>query len=189
MSDNPPYKKQLLELYNQFSLTEESPEQLILNGKIEALLKEIKNPDSDDYHIWGLTYYFTEEKPDISIQKFQKAFQIDPDNLLACLYIGHCYQDLEEWEKALYYYQLTDQKALQDFQRWRYVKLLEQIGFCHAKLGNLEKGRTYFKEVLEWYKKLPEEEIAVPAELLSVLPEKNPIVLKIKEIESYLKES
>ena len=67
-----------------------------------------------------------------------------------------------------------------------YVKLIEQIGFCNYRLGNKDIGRKRFQEVLEWYRKLPIEDKAVPTELIQCLPESDEIVIEMKKIEDYL---
>ena len=77
-------------------------------------------------------------------------------------------------------------QKLKNFQVWRYTKLIEQIGYCEYKLGNVKIGEKHFEEVLEWYKKLPEIDRVVPSELMECLPENHPIALEMKKIDSYL---
>lgn len=78
------------------------------------------------------------------------------------------------------------EEELKAFQIWRYVKLIEQIGFCHYGLGNPKLGRKQFVKFLEWYRKLPIEDRTVPTEMMQCLPETDEIVLEMKKIETYL---
>ena len=188
---NSEYKDILISKYDEYDLEENPERKKLLRFEIFNILKEIKKPDSEDCHIWGLTYYMSDDDKeyhtDMAIEKFLEAYSLDPTNFLACLYVAHCFHDKGEVQNALKYYELVDKKALKGFQVWRYVKLIEQIGFCNYKLGNRDLGRKQFQEVLEWYRKLPIEDRAVPTEMMQCLPESDEIVIEMKEIEDYLK--
>lgn len=156
--------------------------------EIEAILKANKSQlNSDAYHIWGLIYYMSDEdiqnKTEFALKKFKVAYEMDNDNFLACLYIAHCYHDMQILDQALTYYELVDQDKLRAFQQWRYIKLIEQIGYCHYQLGRKKIGRQKFKEVLEWHKKLPFEERNIPSEMLSCLPPNDSLALEMKNID------
>ena len=91
-----------------------------------------------------------------------------------------------DYKSALQYYLSVNRQEMKEFQVWRYVKLIEQIGFCYHQLGDEPEGRRYFKKVLAWYRKLPMDERVVPTELLQCLDPTDPIVTEIKQIEDYL---
>ena len=185
------YKKILIEKYDAFSLEENDTKKKLLQTEIQSILKNIKHPDSEDFHIWGLTYYSIDEaredNTNLALEKFLKAYELDANNFLACLYVAHCFHDKKELDTALNYYEKVNQKDLKEFQIWRFVKLIEQIGYCHFKLGRKEIGRKKFEEVLSWYKKKDLGAMAVPTELIECLDESDQIVIEIKEIEDYLK--
>jgi len=188
------YKEILIRKYYSFSSEEIIEKKNLLELEIVNLLTQVKKPDSEDLQIWGLTFYFSENdkasKLNLALEKFISAFELNKNNFLACLYIAHCFQDIANYEDALKYYNLVNEKKLKEFQFWRYVKLIEQIGFCHYKLGQERKGRERFEEVLSHYKTQPKNKfggLAKPSELLSCLNPADRIVQEIKEIETYLK--
>lgn len=184
------YKEILIEKYDSYIMEEYGEKKKLLRLEIFNILNEENQLDSDDFYIWGLTYYMADEdkkhNKNLALEKFIKAYELDVCNFLACLYIAHCYHDMGDLKNALRYYELVNKNDLKEFQIWRYVKLLEQIGYCEYKLGNEKKGREYFLNVLEWYRKLPIEDRAVPTEMLACLPESDKIIIEIKEIEDYL---
>jgi len=184
------FKEILIEKYNAFSLEENQEKMILLRDEIESILKKIEDPDSHDFHIWGLIHYNSDLKIhlDIALEKFQNAYLLDSNNFLACLYIAHCFHDKRNLETALEFYKKVDQQKLKAFQFWRYVKLIEQIGFCHFKLGREQIGKEKFKEVLFFYKNQKEENsLAAPIELIECFEPNDTIVKEIKKIEDYLK--
>lgn len=183
------YKSILLKKYEAFSIEENPMKEKLLKMELLQILRDVENPSPQDFHIWGLIYYKSnvdkEYNTDLALEKFIKAYELDLNNFLACLYVGHCFHDKKDLLSALNYYEKVNQEELKEFQFWRYVKLIEQIGYCHYKLGRKEIGRRKFEEVLNWYKKV--EELAVPTEIIECLDESDPLVIEIKEIENYLK--
>lgn len=184
------HKDLLVGKYEEFDLEQNPTRKKLLRFEILNILNELTEPDSEDFHIWGLTYYMSNDDSEyhttLALEKFLEAYEMDSDNFMACLYIAHCYHDQGELESALKYYELVSREDLKGFQIWRYVKLIEQIGYCTYKLGNEELGRELFGEVLEWYRQLPMEDRAVPTEILECLPESDQIVVELKVIEDYL---
>jgi tetratricopeptide (TPR) repeat protein len=145
--------------------------------------------NSRDYQLLGLIDTESDDWKNNSvkiIENFKKAVEKDKTNFLAQLYLAHIYHDIGNLELALKNYLKVDTKALKKFQLWRYVKLIEQIGFCTYRLGNETAGILFFEKVLNWYIKTPENELARPSELLECLPENHRIVIEIKKIEDYL---
>lgn len=183
---NSEYKDLLMKKYEDFRLEENQERKKLLRFEVFNILKEIEEPDSEDLYIWGLAYYMSDDEKEyhknLALEKFLEAYELDSTNFLACLYVAHCFHDNGELDNALKYYERVNKKALKEFQIWRYVKLIEQIGFCNYKLGNHELGRQQFREVLEWYKKLPMEDRAYPSEMLECLPESDEIVIEMKKI-------
>ena len=180
----------LLRKFEEFELEEAPDKKKLLKADLLNILHGLEEPDSEDFYIWGLIYYKSADEKEYyinyALEKFLNCFQTDSSNFLACLYTAHCYHDIGDLEKALLYYELVNRQDLRDFQTWRYVKLIEQIGFCNYKLGNKEIARKQFQEVLDWYRRLPMEDRAAPMEMLQCLPESDEIIMEMKEIEDYL---
>jgi tetratricopeptide (TPR) repeat protein len=182
-------QKKIFKKYNKFVSAESKEEKNKLRTKIKQLLADYSDLDSNCYHILGLLDFESDDWEDHieqSICNFKKAIDLDKTNVLPQLYLAHCYHDLNQLELALEYYKKVDKEKLKAFQIWRYTKLIEQIGYCEYKLGNKQLGEQYFKEVLEWYRKLPEIDRVVPSELIECLPEEHWIVKEMKTIETYL---
>ncbi|WP_046756891.1 tetratricopeptide repeat protein [Kordia jejudonensis] len=182
-------RKYIFEQYNKFTLAECKEEKDQLRSEIKEILAEHSNLDSNCYQILGLIEYESDDwKKNIqcSIKNFKKAIELDETNVLAQLYLAHCYHDLHQLELALENYTKVDKQKLKKFQVWRYTKLIEQIGYCKYKLGNKNIGEKHFEEVLELHKKLPETEKAFPSELLECLPENHWIAIEMKKITPYI---
>lgn len=182
-------KDKIFDKYYEFSLLENQTEKDILRSEIKIMLAQYSEMDSNCYHLLGLVDYESDDwqkNIETIIKNFKKSIELDNDNFLAQLYLAHCYHDLNKFELALKNYNKVDSKKLKDFQLWRYTKLIEQIGYCHYKLGNKKLGEQYFQEVLEWYKRLPEIDRVVPSELIECLPDNHWIVNEMKKIETYL---
>ena len=183
------YKDLIFQKYDAFVSAETTMIKERLRAEIKALALAYPDKDSNCYHVLALVDYESDdwrENIDVIIKNLQKALALDADNFLAQLYLAHCYHDIGELATALENYLKVDQQQLQEFQIWRYVKLIEQIGYCEYKLGNIAKGEKYFSEVLEWYKKLPEIDRAVPSEMMECLPHDHKIAVEMRKIESYL---
>ena len=181
--------KKIHQKYDEFVIAENQTEKENLRNEIKDLILSRKKRNSEDYQILGLIDYESENwkvNTKNILKNFKKAVEKDKSNFLAQLYLAHINHDIGNLEVALENYLKVDAKALKQFQIWRYVKLIEQIGYCTYKLGNENAGIIFFKKVLNWYKKLSEDELAVPSELLECLPENHEIVVEIKKIETYL---
>ncbi|MFK7775192.1 MAG: tol-pal system YbgF family protein [Saprospiraceae bacterium] len=185
------YKDILHKKYEAFSVEENPIKRKLLRMEIHSILRNVDTLDSEDFYIWGLTFYMSSEDKlydtNLALENFIKSYELDSDNFLACLYVAHCFHDTKDWFNALSFYEKVNQQKLKEFQVWRYVKLIEHIGYCHYKLGNKEIGRQKFEKVLAWYKKSELGELAVPTEIIECLEESDSIVKEIKKIEDYLK--
>lgn len=184
------YKDKLFVLYDDFSNMNDAKGQQKAFTEIEQLLESQSDLDSDDYYIWGLTYYMNDnnitDKLEIAQKWFKKSLELDDYNFLARLYLAHCFHDQIDYLNALENYEKVNKLELKKFQIWRYVKLVEQIGFCYYKLGQEKMGLECFREVVEWYEKSKVDDLAVPMELLTCLPANHEYVTRIKKIEDYL---
>ncbi|NQZ45418.1 MAG: hypothetical protein HRT65_14005 [Flavobacteriaceae bacterium] len=183
------FKDEIFKKYDELDFIEDKVQADILRSEIKSALEEYREKDSSCYHLLGLVVFESddwENQIEHSIENFKKAIELDQDNFLAQLYLAHCYHDLNKLDLALKNYKKVDSQKLKNFQVWRYTKLIEQIGYCEYKLGNVKIGEKHFEEVLEWYKKLPEIDRVVPSELMECLPENHPIALEMKKIDSYL---
>jgi tetratricopeptide (TPR) repeat protein len=121
-----------------------------------------------------------------SILNLKKAIELDVNNVFPQLYLAHCYQYINQLDLALENYNKVDREKLKELAIWRYIKLIEQIGYCEYKFGNEIIGEKYFQEVLKWYKKIPETDRVIPSELIDCLPQDHRIVSEIKKTETYL---
>lgn len=185
---NSVHKDILIKKYEDFVIEEYSERKKLLRFEVLNILADIENLDSNDLHIWGLIYYHTDEDREyhlgLALEKFLESYEMDSQNFMACLYIAHCFHDLGNLQNALKYYNLVNKEELREFQLWRYVKLIEQIGFCNYKLGNKDLGRVQFLEVLNWYRKLPSEDRIDPTELMQCLPKTDEIVIELIKLET-----
>lgn len=182
------FKDKIFEKYDDFSLLENKTEKDVLRSEIKTMLAEYSEMDSNCYHLLGLLDLESsdwKENIETSIGNFKKAIELDKGNFLAQLYLAHCYHDINQLELALKNYNKVNKEKLKKFQLWRYVKLIEQIGYCTYKLGNKTAGIAFFEKVLNWYKEIDENELAVPSELVECLPNDHRIVTEIKKIADY----
>ena len=181
--------KEIYQKFDEFTVLESQPKKETLRIEIKNKILSNKKISSEGYQILGLIDYESkdwEKKSKDIIKNFTKSIKKDKTNFLAQLYLAHIHHDLGNLEIALENYLKVDKNALKNFQVWRYTKLIEQIGYCKYKLGNEKEGIKLFKEVLEWYRKLPETDRVVPSELMECLPENHEIVVEMKKIETYL---
>jgi|TARA_B110000908_G_C9943343_1_gene309215 tetratricopeptide (TPR) repeat protein len=183
------FEKEILGEYDKFSISENLIEKESLRKSIRAKILAQTELNSLDYQLLGLIDTESDNWRNNSekiIENLKKAVEKDKSNFMAQLYLAHIYHDIGNLELALKNYLKVDTKALKKFQLWKYVKLIEQIGFCTYKLGNETAGIVFFEKVLNWYIKTPENELARPSELLECLPKNHRIVIEIKKIEDYL---
>ena len=67
---------------------------------------------------------------------------------------------------------------------WRWVKLLEQIGFCYVKNGQMSTSEQYFDSVINAYLTTQQDELVPIQEAYECLSSKHPLFLRLKEVES-----
>ena len=180
-------KEKLSSQYDDFVLAESDADKDRIRSNIKLMVADESNLDPDCHYILGLIDYESQDwrqNIDSSINHFKAATKSDKNDFLARLYVAHCYHDLNQLELALDNYLKVDKVKLKQFQFWRYVKMIEQIGYCYYKLGDKKVGEEYFQIVLDWYRKLPEIDRVAPTELLTCLPENHRIVTEIMQVET-----
>ena len=179
-------KQVVYKWFDLYSVEENAEEKNKLQEKILVSLQEIAVPTAADLHLWGLTYYFSDENREANLQlaleKFRAAWEADRSLFLSCLYIAHCYQDSGVYQQALRYYLLVDKDTLKAFQAWRYVKLLEQIAFCKHQLGQEKEAQKLFQKMLKEYKKLSPAERPIPNEMAQCLDPKDPVMIATQKL-------
>lgn len=137
----------------------------------EALRLE---PFSDDtMYMLGLCHYFDNEQDTSEAKRwFCRALDTNPNMARARLYLGHCLQDDGDWQGALVEYEKIDQEQLlREVQPWHLNRLREQMGYCHAKLGQRQEAVQLLSNVLKLYEEaepgnLPGDIIGYPSELI-----------------------
>jgi tetratricopeptide (TPR) repeat protein len=184
------FEKDILKEYDKFVISENSTQKKDIRDEIRNKILSKNELNSENYQILGLIDYESEDWKNHSeriLENFTKSIEKDETNFLSQLYLAHIYQDTGNLKLALKNYLKVDTKALKNFHIWRYVKLIEQIGYCTFKLGNETAGIVFFEKVLKWYKKKNNEyDLARPSELIECLPKNHRIVIEIKKIEDYL---
>lgn len=183
------FEKAILEEYDKFAICEDSIKKEQIRNDIRRKLITQKELSSENHQVLGLIDYEREDWKNYSeriLKNFSKSVEKDKTNFLAQLYLAHTYHDIGNLRLALKNYLKVDSKALKEYQVWRYVNLVEQIGYCTYKLGNVRAGIVFFEKVLKRYKEYKDYDLARPTELIECLPENHKIVIEIKKIENYL---
>src|SRR5262249_28377799 len=116
----------------------EMPRRLAVASEAEwAFLKalDLSPRDSRMAYSLGLLYYEhplreTDEATWVerAISWFTRAVEWDSGNVIAQLYLAHCYHDQKDWPRAICAYEKIDQATLaRDWPLWRAVKCREQL--------------------------------------------------------------
>lgn len=180
--------KELVQKFDRYSIEDDLSLKSRLRVEIINALKNCKPLESKHFHLWGLTLYFSGYEPqreDLlkAIEKFKSSLELEPDNFLSQLYMAHCYHDLKEYKNALSNYLKVNKEKLKELQYWRYVKLLEQIGFSYYKTGTAPIAHIYFEQLLIEYKShLKPFMLPYPSELKECLGEQHEITKTILEL-------
>jgi len=104
----------LIDKYEKFSGTFENDSlKSLMRTDILKLYSEIDNPNEEDYYTMGLFHYgdyeektpkdLLNERTNKAISFFQSSLESDPNYYMSNYYLGHCYQDLGRYEKAIEY--------------------------------------------------------------------------------------
>lgn len=91
-----------------------------------------------------------------AIRWFHSAVSWDPENVIAQLYLAHCFHDLallgdsQHWEQAITEYQKVDQERLaREWPEWRAVKCREQLAACFAGAGKEPEAIRHISDFLD----------------------------------------
>jgi tetratricopeptide (TPR) repeat protein len=184
--DSKPHKKELYAKWDEFRASDDDTA-IELGASLVEFLRDITTLDAEDYYLWGLSIYILNQEDVLenSHPKFLKALEVDESYYLARLYSAHCYHDKGEYSNALSEYLKVDQELLkEEMPIWRWVKLMEQIGFCYAKTGRLKTAETWFERVIDAYQTIEKDELVPVQEAYECLPADHDIVAKLKKAEN-----
>ena len=180
-----PYKKDLYKLWDEFWVADDEKAKK-LGSAVQKYISSIAEPDAEDHYLWGLSIYSLNQENVLknSHPLFLKALELDSNYYLARLYSAHCYHDKGEYKKALTEYLKVDQNLLKkEMPIWRWVKLIEQIGYCYIKLGNIPQAESYFESVIDSYLTIEKDSLVPIREAYECLAPDHPLVLRLKDAE------
>ncbi|MFK7889047.1 MAG: tetratricopeptide repeat protein [Gammaproteobacteria bacterium] len=180
------YKEELYRRFDALQMAQECDERRV-GRSIERFIGELDSPDAEDYYLWGFSIYLLNEDDALvrSAEKFSQALNLCDSLGMARLYLAHCYHDMGNYAEALTHYLQVDQQWLaEDMPIWRVVKLNEQIGFCYAQLGQMEKAVAIFEVVLDSYVELDGCELVPIQEAYDCLPRGHALIDRLKEAEA-----
>lgn len=186
--------QRLIDKYQKFSQTFENDSlKSLLRTDILKLYSKIDNPNAEDHYTIGLFHYegydektskgLLNERTIKALSFFQNSLESDPNYYMSNYYLGHCYQDLRQYKKAIEYYLKVNQNKLKaDFPIWRFVLLLELIGFCYWKTDQKDIGMEYFKKTSSEYLMLQDycELFPVGDLIVDCLTEVHSLVIEMK---------
>jgi tetratricopeptide (TPR) repeat protein len=178
------YRRRLYNKIKELEAEADNEKKIKLQKELEIIFGKI--PESrrieKDYYIAGLGSYKLCKLVN-AIEYFSRALNLYPGYNMARLYLAHCFQDEKEYGEALINYLKVNQTELKNnFPVWRYVKLLEQIGYCFYLTDEVQKGIEYFNNVLYYYERFRETELAYPSEMLSCLPDDHHLKKEIMKL-------
>ncbi|WP_405207154.1 hypothetical protein [Aquimarina sp. LLG6339-5] len=187
--------EKLIDKYEEFSkVFDDELLKAKLHSDVLQLYSEIDEPNDEEHYTIGLLHYFDYNektskidlnvKVEKAIQYFQKSLEQDSNYYMSNYYLGHCFQDLEDYEKAIQQYLKIDQKKLkEEFPLWRYVLLFELIGFCYWESGKKDIGIKYFEKTCSEYVELKDYYDLFPiGDLIErCLGDKHKLVLEMKK--------
>lgn len=185
--------QKLIDKYEKFSHTFENDSlKSLFRNDIFKLYSEINNPDAEVYYTMGLFHYddyelktskdLLNERTKKALSFFEKSINSEPDYYISNYYLGHCYQDLGEYEQAIEHYLKVNQERLKkDFPLWRFVLLFELIGFCYWKIEQKDIGLEYFKKTISEYLKLDYFDLFPIGDFIEkCLPENHSLLIEMK---------
>jgi tetratricopeptide (TPR) repeat protein len=140
--------------------TPDLSERKALADEAERVLRaalELAPRDSRIAHTLGLVFYNhlawdedAEGRQSQAIDWFRKAVEWDPGNVIAQLYLAHCFHDREDWPRAVAEYEKVDLEQLaRRWPAWRAVKCREQLAHCHARAGDADEAVRRFTAFLD----------------------------------------
>ena len=137
-----------------------SPEKKAVAAEAEHVLLaalELAPRDSRIAHALGLLFYehpCSAEDPEgylgRALEWFTRAVEWDPENVIAQLYVAHCYDDGKDWPRAVAEYEKVNLDHLaRRWPAWRAVKCREQLARCYACAGNTTEAIRRFSAFLD----------------------------------------
>jgi tetratricopeptide (TPR) repeat protein len=153
-------------------------------GEAERVLRaalELKPRDSGVAHALGLVRYnhparaeHRERYRSQAIEWFSRAVEWDGGNVMAQLYLAHCFHDRKDWGRAIAEYDKVDlDKLARDWPAWRAVKCREQLAQCYAYAGNrveaVRRFTAFLDDVESWDEESLEERVDYVDELVATV--------------------
>jgi tetratricopeptide (TPR) repeat protein len=140
--------------------TPDLDERKAIADEAERVLRAALDPSPRDTrvaHSLGLLYYnypsYAEDPEGFqsrAIDWFTRAVEWDQGNVMAQLYLAHCFHDRKDWARAILEYEKVDLDRLaRDWPAWRAVKCREQLAHCHAYAGHVEEAVQRFTAFLD----------------------------------------
>jgi hypothetical protein len=170
-------------------------------GRVLHAALELSPKDSRIAHTLGLLYYnhpaYGEDPEKYECQAidwFTSAVEWDGGNVMAQLYLAHCFHDRQDWSRAITEYAKVDLDRLaRDWPAWRAVKCREQLAHCLAFAGQDEEAVRHFTAFLDsaasWDGEEAEDRIVNVDELVDAVMHKldNPELLsRTRELVQHL---
>ncbi|MPM94916.1 hypothetical protein SDC9_142065 [bioreactor metagenome] len=84
-----------------------------------------------------------------AVDWFSRAVKWDPTNVMAQLYLAHCYHDRKDYVRAINEYEKVDLVELgRNWPPWRRIKCIEQLAHCCACSGKTAEAIRRFTALL-----------------------------------------
>jgi hypothetical protein len=140
--------------------TPDPDQQKAIADEAERVLRaalDLSPRDSRVAHSLGLLFYNhpshaedPERYQSRAIDWFTRAVAWDPGNVMAQLYLAHCFHDRKDWPRAILEYEKVDLDRLaRHWPAWRAVKCREQLAHCYAYAGHTREAVRRFTAFLD----------------------------------------
>ncbi|MBM81808.1 MAG: hypothetical protein CMJ78_14625 [Planctomycetaceae bacterium] len=128
----------------------------LLNESLNVCREGIAvNPDiSELYSNLGRSHYELRQL-DEAIRAYERALELDGQNMWAAIYKAHCFHDLEQWNDAVAAHEAVDISFFDGIKSWRAVLMRDQLAACRMHVGDLEQALTDFEAALHRYEANP----------------------------------
>lgn len=114
-----------------------------LNGALDSYLQaELLSPDNSWIIKRIAQIYKSLKNPQLALEYYQRATQLNPNDLNIELNIGHCYLELGEYEKALNTYFKIDFLDTKQTRAWR------PIAWTSFLLRKFNQSQKYYAQIL-----------------------------------------
>jgi len=109
--------------------------------RLKQLIKEF--PQEKEAHFWLAVFYYFDGLFDQALEEYNKALELDPTYADVLNMIAYNYADMENYEKALEYFEKYALLMPED------PNPLDSIGELYFHMGRLEDSIAKYKEALE----------------------------------------